>query len=66
MGMFFIIWIQTTIQVSTFSISTEDKAVILCYKSANVGKSLLVIFGLGLYSLIKSAKNPVKKIMLTY
>lgn len=66
MGMFSIVQIQTNIQASTLSISTEDKSVILYYKSANVGKRLLVSYSLVLCSLIQSAKNPVKKIMLTY
>lgn len=48
MGMFSIVWIQTNIQANTFSISTEDKAVIPYYKPTNVGKMLLVTSSLGL------------------
>lgn len=66
MGMFSIVWIQTNIHANTFSISTEDKAVIPYYEPINVGKMLLVTSSLGLLFLIKSAKNAVKKIMLTH
>lgn len=47
-GMFSIVWIQTDIQASTLSISTEDKAVIPYYKPTNVGKRLLVTSSLEL------------------
>lgn len=42
MEMSSIVWIQTNIQASMFSVSTEDKAAIPYYKPTNVGKRLLV------------------------